>query len=241
MTATPERTNFARDMKEKTEIHRREKENFLKLASHLPPEQKDLFLRIFEVFLETEEHITPGEFDKILRKKGIYLREEELQKALELFCQLGFAQRKEFIGKPPVYEHRHLGEHHDHLICTKCGRIQEFFLPQLEALQGEIAKQYGFKPLDHRLEIYGLCAECQATRAKPALPLTLVSAGEKVRVEKFLGGTQVRSRLAAMGITTGEVLEVINNCGPIIVSVKDARLAIGWGLAQKILVTPLEN
>jgi len=197
-------------------------------------------LRVFEIFLETEEHVTPEVFQQILKEKGLSLKEEDIIEALELFCKLGFAQRKDFLGKPPVYEHRHLGEHHDHLICTKCGRIQEFFLPQLEALQDEIAKQYGFKPLDHRLEIYGLCAECQATRAKPALPLTLVSAGEKVRVERFLGGTQALSRLAAMGITAGEVLEVINNCGPIIVSVKDARLAIGQGLAQKILVTPLD-
>ncbi len=230
---------FLWNMKKK-DLHYREKENFLKLASHLPPEKKELFLHLFEIFLETEEHVTPEAFKKILEEKRLSLSEKEVVEALEFFCKLGFAQRKDFLGKPPLYEHRHLGEHHDHLICTKCGRIQEFFLPQLEDLQNEIAKQYGFKPLDHRLEIYGLCTECQAIRAKPALPLTLVSPGEKVRVERFLGGTQVRSRLAAMGITTGEILEVINNCGPIIVSVKDARLAIGQGLAQKILVTPLD-
>jgi len=206
----------------------------------LPHPKRELFARIFEAFLETEEHVSLEDFQKILREKGLSVTKEELKEALELFCRLGFAQRKEFIGQPPVYEHRHLGEHHDHLICTRCGRIQEFYLPKLEALQEEIARQYGFKSLDHRLEIYGLCAQCQATRAKPALPLTLVSAGEKVRVERFLGGSQALARLAAMGLTVGEELEVINNCGPIIVSVRGARLAIGQGLAHKILVSPLD-
>ncbi|HHI97586.1 MAG TPA: Fur family transcriptional regulator [Thermodesulfatator atlanticus] len=221
-------------------VHQKEKENFLKLAAHLPHPKRELFARIFEAFLETEEHVSLEDFQKILREKGLSVTKEELKEALELFCRLGFAQRKEFIGQPPVYEHRHLGEHHDHLICTRCGRIQEFYLPKLEALQEEIARQYGFKSLDHRLEIYGLCAQCQATRAKPALPLTLVSAGEKVRVERFLGGSQALARLAAMGLTVGEELEVINNCGPIIVSVRGARLAIGQGLAHKILVSPLD-
>ncbi len=227
-------------MKKRSDLHQREKENFLKLAHHLPPDKKDLFLKIFETFLESEEHISPEEFRKKLRDQGLDLPEKDILEALEFFCKLGFAQRKDFLGKAPVYEHRHLGEHHDHLICTKCGRIQEFFLPQLEALQEEIARQYGFKPLNHRLEIYGLCAACQASRAKPALPLTLISAGEKVRVERFLGGSQALARLAALGITIGETLEIINNCGPIIVSVKGARLAIGQGLAQKILVSPLD-
>ncbi len=222
------------------QLHQREKENFLKLAAHLPTAKRELFARIFETFLGTEEHVSAEDLKKLLLKKGIKVSDEELQEALDLFCRLGFAARKEFIGTPPVYEHRHLGEHHDHLICTRCGRIQEFFLPQLEALQEEIARQYGFKPLDHRLEIYGLCEECQASRAKPALPLTLVSAGEKVKVERFIGGNQALARLAAMGLTVGEVLEVINNCGPIIVSVRGARLAIGQGLAHKILVSPLD-
>ena len=238
MTATGEHTNFVSKMKNR--LHQKEKENFLRLAGHLPPEKKDLFLRLFEVFLETEEHLTGEGLKELAAQRGIKADPKEIEEALELFCQLGFAQRKEFLGKPPVYEHRHLGEHHDHLICTKCGRIQEFFLPRLESLQEEIAREYGFKPLDHRLEIYGLCAECQAHRAKPALPLTLVSAGEKVRVERFLGGNQALARLAAMGLTVGETLEVINNCGPIIVSVKGTRLAIGQGLAHKILVSPLD-
>ncbi len=206
----------------------------------MPHPKRELFARIFEAFLETEEHVSLEDLQKILKEKGLSVTREELKEALELFCRLGFAQRKEFMGQPPVYEHRHLGEHHDHLICTQCGRIQEFCLPKLEALQEEIARQYGFKSLDHRLEIYGLCAQCQATRTRPALPLTLVSAGEKVRVERFLGGSQALARLAAMGLTVGEELEVINNCGPIIVSVRGARLAIGQGLAHKILVSPLD-
>ncbi len=222
------------------EIHQREQENLKRLIGHLPEEEREFLLRVFETFLECEEHISPEGLQEALVQKGRLEPLERIHEALELFCRLGFAQKKEFLGQAPVYEHRHLGEHHDHLICTKCGRIQEFFLPHLEALQDEIAKRYGFKPLDHRLEIYGLCEKCQAARARPALPLVLVSSGEKVRVERFLGGSKMQQRLAAMGIFPGEELEVINNCGPVIVSVKGTRLALGQGLAQKILVSPLD-
>jgi len=222
------------------ELHLQEKQNLARLITHLPEEEKALILQVFEAFLEIEEHVSPEKLAEKLKEKGISLPLERVKEILEFFCRLGFAEKKEFLGQGPLYEHRHLGEHHDHLICTKCGKIQEFFHPQLESLKNEIAKQYGFKPLDHRLEIYGLCDACKATRAKPALPLVLVSSGEKVRVEKFLGGLQMKNKLASMGLVPGEEIEIINNCGPVIISVKGSRLALGQGVAQKILVSPLD-
>jgi len=222
------------------EVHARELENFRRLVSHLPEEEKGELEEIFLAFLETEEHLSPSTLQEALLRRGRHYPLEKIREALDLFCRLGFASRKEFLHQDPVYEHRHLGEHHDHLICTRCGRIQEFFLPELEALQEQVARRFGFKPLDHRLEIYGLCQECQRTRARPALPLVLVSSGERVRVERFLGGSQMKGRLAAMGIVPGEELEVINSCGPVIVSVKGTRLALGQGVAQKIMVSVLD-
>ncbi len=221
------------------ELHLQEKRNLDRLIAHLPQDEKQLIKQVFESFLEVEEHISTAKLHEKLRQKGIPIPPEKISEILEFLCRLGFAEKKEFLGQEALYEHRHLGEHHDHLICTKCGKIQEFFHPQLEKLQEEVAKKYGFKPLDHRLEIYGLCDTCQATRGRPALPLTLVSSGEKVRIERFLGGVQMKNRLSAMGIIPGEEIEIINNCGPIIISVKGSRLALGHGIAQKILVSPL--
>jgi len=227
-------------MAEINHLHQREQEDFDRLIKDQPPEKQKLLRRVFEVFIRKEGHISVEDLKKALEEEGLSLPLSEIEKALELFCCLGLACRKEFLGQKPLFEHRHLGQHHDHLVCTKCGRIQEFYVPGLEKLQEEIARTYGFKPLDHRLEIYGLCEACQKARGRPTLPLVLISAGEKVRVERFLGGSKMQNRLAGMGLTLGQEIEVLNNCGPVIVSVRGSRLALGHGLASKILVTPVD-
>lgn len=51
--------------------------------------------------------------------------------------------------------------HHDHIICEKCGTIDEFFFPEIEDLQEKILKQKGFTPTSHRHELYGICKKCQ--------------------------------------------------------------------------------
>ncbi len=225
---------------DRRDIHHKELQNFKRLIQDQPVEKQTHLLQLFEVFLTTEGHISAEKFQEVLQKRGLNLSLKEIEEALEFFCCLGFACRKEFIDKGPVFEHRHLGEHHDHLICTKCGNIQEFYVPSLEKLQEEIARNYGFKPLDHRLEIYGLCEKCRKARATPALPLVMAAVGEKVRVTKFLGGPKMQNRLAGMGLTLGEEITVLNNCGPVIISVRGSRLAIGKGLASKILVSPID-
>ncbi len=227
-------------IKEKNRLHEKEWQEFLELIKDEPLTKKEKLKQIFDTFITTEEHISAEGLQKLLKGQGINLDLKEIEEALDLFCRLGLASRKDFLGKKPLFEHRHLGYHHDHLICTKCGKIIEFYVPSLEKLQEEIARRYGFKPLEHRLEIYGLCEACQKARAKPSIPLILVSSGERVKVARFLGGSRMQGRLAAMGLTIGEEIEVINNCGPIIISVRGTRLALGHGVASKILVTPLD-
>ncbi|MEJ2033318.1 MAG: FeoA domain-containing protein [Deltaproteobacteria bacterium] len=135
------------------------------------------------------------------------------------------------------YEHRHLGQHHDHFICTRCGSIQEFVNPGLERLQMAIAKDLGFHPLQHKMEIYGLCADCINQR-DDTIPLLMAANGEKVQIVRIAGGREMQARLTAMGLTVGTCLQVINNhaAGPFIVAIEDSRMALGTGMAQKIMV-----
>jgi len=155
---------------------------------------------------------------------------------------LGFAQRKQFEGQPIRYEHRHLGRHHDHLICTKCGRIVEFANDELELLQMRIAAQHGFHMLQHRMEIYGLCDQCLAQR-HPLMPLAMAKAGERVVVREMMGGRQARNRLSDMGLRPGDLIEIVNNdgTGQIILGRDCTRLAIGRGIAQKIMVSAADD
>ncbi len=87
---------------------------------------------------------------------------------MEHLCRFGFASKVDFEGGEPLYEHRHLGIHHDHMICTKCGNILEFKDEALEKQQQKIAKEYGFHMLQHRMEFMA-CAVPVCQRQKQVL------------------------------------------------------------------------
>ncbi len=74
-----------------------------------------------------------------------------------------FGAIKEVIKKDnkTIYEFVVGRSHHDHLICVECGKIIEFVSEDIEKLQEEVCKAYSFKPIHHRLEIFGLCKDCQ--------------------------------------------------------------------------------
>ncbi len=155
-----------------------------------------------------------------------------------MFCQFGFARRLNFDNKETLYEHLHLGKHHDHLICTKCGMIQEFRDSVLEDRQLDIADSYNFHPLQHKTEIYGLCSKCLLLR-QPSLPLYMAAIGERVKITDIMGGREIKRRLIDMGLIVGADLEVVSSdpAGPQVVIVNGSRLALGAGVAQKIMVS----
>ncbi len=196
-------------------------------------------LAILEAFLDARAHVTAHEVADRLRERGRPLAEDYVRSVLRLFCNYGLAVKREFQGRDTTYEHVHLGEHHDHLLCVRCGAIQEFADPRLERDQHDIARRYGFRALRHRLEIYGLCSKCAAP-ARHAFPLAMATPGERAIVTELRGGPGVQRRLQDMGIRIGSQLTVINagQPGPFIVAVNDSRLALGKGLAHHVLIAP---
>jgi len=219
-----------------------EKANFRFLLESDGTERLDERLNIIDAFLSTEKHITFDDLMNILRDRGYDYDPDFVRQTLDRMVELGFAQRKKFENQPIRYEHRHLGRHHDHLICTKCGKILEFQDPEIEQLQAQIASRYGFQMLQHKMEIYGLCSECLAKR-KPLMPLAMAKAGEVVVISDIVGGATARGRLAALGLRRGDTLEIISNDGKgrLILAHDCTRLALGRGIAQKILVTPSDK
>jgi len=195
-------------------------------------------LNLIDVFLGKEEHITIEEMCKLLSEKGYDYEPEFVRQCMNRMADLGFAQKKQFKDQPIRYEHRHLGRHHDHFICTKCGKIVEFADQDMERLQAKIAASHGFHMLQHRMEIYGLCSECLEQR-KPLMPLGLAKPGERVIIREMAGGRSALSRLSSMGLRPGDQIEIINNTGHgrIILGHDYTRLAIGRGVAQKIMVS----
>ena len=73
----------------------------------------------------------------------------------KLICRIRFGDNKTY------YEHHYNHEHHDHMICTECGKVIEFFSADIETLQEQMANNFGFRPTHHSLRLWGICAECQ--------------------------------------------------------------------------------
>ena len=81
-------------------------------------------------------------------------------RVLTQFEAAGLVTRHNFAPDHSVFELSH-AEHHDHLVCVKCGLVEEFFDEIIEQRQINVAEQVGFKMTDHALNIYGLCKECK--------------------------------------------------------------------------------
>jgi Fur family transcriptional regulator, ferric uptake regulator len=220
-------------------IHRREQEQFKKLFSQEGLEDFDDRLAVLEAFLQTENHITVTDLVEIMAEQGVDLDPAFVRDTLKLLCHFGFASKNRFQDGKVRYEHRHLGCHHDHMICTKCGTIIEFEDEQLESLQTEVAAALGFYMLQHRLELYGLCSECRHQRGL-TIPLVRAKPGEQLVIESLSGGSQARLRLTAMGLKVGDLIEVVTSAprGEVVIAVDEKRYALGRGLANKIQVTP---
>ncbi|MFP4476712.1 MAG: transcriptional repressor [Desulfatibacillaceae bacterium] len=225
--------------------HNQEIEQFRKLFCDQGIDRVEDRVSILETFLSTEEHITAEQLYAMLKSAGYDLEDEFVRETLRLMCRYGFAEKRTFEnheGREAMYEHRHLGQHHDHLICTKCGAITEFADDELERLQAEVAARTGFHMLAHRMELYGICPSCLAER-QGRMSLLSARRGEQVVVREQSGGAGARMRLLSMGIRVDDVLEVITNngAGQVVVAVDGKRYALGRGLADKILVEPLEH
>ena len=220
-------------------IHHQEKQQFKLLFEDEGIDWIEDRLAILEVFLGIERHISLQEFIAALKDNGYSFEPDFVKKTLNLLCRYGFATKKKFEGRPTQYEHRHLGFHHDHLICTKCGKIAEFENRQMEDLQVEIAALHGFHVLQHRMEIYGLCSDCLKERVR-LMPLSSAQEGELGIVREFMGGAAAQLRLATIGLRKGDEVEVITNsgAGQVVVAVNGTRLALGRGIAKKIMVKP---
>ena len=112
-----------------------EKANFRSLIENDDIGNVEDRLNIIDTFLRTEEHVIFEEMMRLLKDRGYDYKAHFVRQCMNRWVNHGFAQEKRFEGQPLRYEHRHLGMHHDHLICTKCGKIAEFTNDEMENLQ----------------------------------------------------------------------------------------------------------
>lgn len=120
--------------------------------------QRDLIL---EIFLRTEDHVSSEDLYWLVHKEDSSVGHTTVYRTLKLLTDAGLAREVRFGDGKSYYEHHYNHEHHDHMICTDCGKVVEFFSPEIENLQDSIAAEYGFKLTHHSMRILGLCGECQ--------------------------------------------------------------------------------
>lgn len=223
------------------QIHHWEKEQFKKLFLQENIDRFEDRFRILEIFLQHEQHMTLDGLANLLKESGTPFDLDFIHDTLRLMCHYGFASKNNFDNGETRYEHQHLGRHHDHMICIKCRKILEFEDAELEKRQVQITSQKGFHMLQHRMEIYGLCRECLKDH-QDHLSLVTAKVGESLRVKAFRGGASMRLRLLSMGVRIGDVLTVITNqgTGQVVVAIECSRYVLGRGLAEKVIVEPVD-
>lgn len=105
-------------------------------------------------------HMSAEDVYKSMLETGEDVGLATVYRVLTQFESAGLVTRHHFDEGHSVFE-LNLGEHHDHILCVKCGKVDEFFDPVIEERQYEIAKNQGYTITDHALVVYGVCPDCQ--------------------------------------------------------------------------------
>lgn len=116
-------------------------------------------IKILEVFQHAaERHMSAEDVYKTLLAEGADIGLATVYRVLMQFEQAGLLLRSNFESGKSVFELNE-GQHHDHLVCLTCGRVEEFFDPEIERRQRAVAEMRGFELQDHALALYARCTK----------------------------------------------------------------------------------
>ncbi len=117
------------------------------------------------VFFASQGHISVEELYRAVRKVNPRIGYATVYRTVRLLRECGLAAERHFHDGEARFENVEEEEHHDHLICERCGRIVEFSNQAIEELQEKVAQNLGFVVSRHKMEIYGICRECRTGRS----------------------------------------------------------------------------
>ena len=125
-------------------------------------------LAILETVADMEGHFLPEDLAHTLESRGRRVSLTTIYRNLPLLVEAGIVRRTCISEGGAIRYERVLGsEHHDHLICSRCGRQVEFSYPAIEILQDAVAREHGFTLEHHCLELVGTCADCRSAGGTP--------------------------------------------------------------------------
>lgn len=119
-------------------------------------------VKILEILeKQTEQrHLSAEKVYKILLSENEEIGLATVYRVLTQFEVAGLVSRHHFEGGNSVFE-LNKGVHHDHIVCMKCGRVDEFTDSVIEKRQDDIAEKLGYELTDHSLYLYGFCSQCK--------------------------------------------------------------------------------
>lgn len=147
---TEERAAFARYLKEKGLKTTRERTALLE-----------------EIF-SAHRHFDADDLVSRMRDRGKKISRATVYRTLDLLHECGLVGRVRLNEEKYRYERLRSGEHHDHLVCTICGKIVEFVDPRIEEMQEEVCRRYDFAPTSHSHQVRGVCVACRRKAPKAA-------------------------------------------------------------------------
>lgn len=117
-------------------------------------------LKILEIFQTSAvRHLTAEDVFRVLLQEHSDIGLATVYRVLTQFEQAGLLIRSNFESGKAIYELDE-GQHHDHFVCTVCGKVEEFFDPEIEKRQQIVAKAKGWVVLEHSMALYGHCTGC---------------------------------------------------------------------------------
>ncbi len=118
---------------------------------------------VADVVFNSTDHLSVEDIEGELKRQGERIGKATIYRTMEILVRSGLVEEHDFGEGFKRYEHL-FGQQpvHEHLICTNCSKVIEFQSPEVVKILDETAAARGFLPARHRLEIYGLCASCQA-------------------------------------------------------------------------------
>lgn len=116
---------------------------------------------IVDVFFRSGKHLSTEELYDQVRAVDSSIGQATVYRTLKLLRDAGLAKEMHFGDGTARYEPIEDDSHHDHLICVSCGKNQEVMDENIERLQEELAKRYGFTLTSHRMYLYGVCSACR--------------------------------------------------------------------------------
>ncbi|MBI5827776.1 MAG: transcriptional repressor [Deltaproteobacteria bacterium] len=131
--------------------------SYLEAKSLKATAQRDF---IADTFFKINTHISLDELLNKVKRKNPGIGYATVYRTMRLLTECGLAIARQFGDGQTRYENLPQDGHHDHIICIRCSRIEEFQNQKIEQLQAETAKKLGFTVVSHKLELYGYCSDC---------------------------------------------------------------------------------